>query len=157
MTDGSAEFSAIIDVVNRVALLADLRAWDDLASCFADTVEVDYRSFGEEVKHLAPAELIREWSWLNELSVTQHDVTSHIVEVDGDHARCRAHVRATHFADGGLGDNMWSCWGNYDYRLRRTADGWKVERTEFTLRSWRGNPEINERAHLAVTGRRSTH
>lgn len=147
MNSTHADRLDIIDVVNRIALLADLREWDGVARCFADEVEVDYRSeFGGDIKRLTPAALMEEWAWLNNFRATQHDITSHVVDIEGERARCRAHVHATHFADGGRGDTMWTCWGNYDYRLRRTQDGWRVERTQFTLTGWRGNPEVNERA-----------
>ncbi|MFZ5558700.1 MAG: nuclear transport factor 2 family protein [Pseudomonadota bacterium] len=141
------ERSEVIDVVNRVALLADAREWDALATCFDAEVEVDYTSeFGGAVKRLTPSELMREWAWLGRFRATQHDVTSHVVDIDGEHARCRAHVRSTHFADGERGEGFWTCWGNYDYRLRRTEVGWKVASTRFTLTAWRGNPEINAEA-----------
>ena len=134
----------VIDVVNRMGILADAREWDALALCFADEVEVDYTSeFGGEVQKFTPQALMKDWAWLGNLTGTQHDISSHVVDLDGDRARCRAHVRAVHVSNGERGEGLWTCWGSYDQQLRRTPSGWKICRTQFSLLGWRGNPEIN--------------
>jgi SnoaL-like domain len=146
-TPSSSDRSDIIDVVNRIALLADARDWDAVADCFSAEVEVDYTSeFGGDVERITPSNLMRDWAWLGKLRATQHDISSHIIDIEGDEAHCRAHVQSTHFADGDRGDGFWTGWGDYDYRLRRETGGWKVQYMRFTLTGWRGNPEINLRA-----------
>jgi hypothetical protein len=47
----ASDRSDIIDVVHRIALLADAREWNGVATCFASEEEVDYTSeFGGECK-----------------------------------------------------------------------------------------------------------
>jgi hypothetical protein len=65
-----------------------------------------------------------DWAWLDNLQVTQHDVTSHIIDIDGDVAHCRAHVQSTHLSEGDRGDGIWIGWGNMTtVYVERMADG----------------------------------
>lgn len=139
----------IIEVVNRIALLADLREWTELRDCFCDEVDVDYTSeFGGEPERVSAKELMQQWSWLNEFQATQHQVTDHTITLSGEQARCRAHVFATHFMPNDKGESFWTCGGHYDYRLQRTSRFlWRVAGTKFTLTWARGNQEINRIAH----------
>ncbi|MBD3886889.1 nuclear transport factor 2 family protein [Phormidium tenue FACHB-886] len=44
----------ILEVTNRIALLADLWEWNELRECFCDQVEVDYTSeFGGQPQRLS--------------------------------------------------------------------------------------------------------
>ena len=95
-----ADRLAVIDAVTRVAVLADRRHWEELRELFADPVEVDYTALsGGEPEELSPDDLvISRWKpFLEGFRTTQHMLTNHLVEVEGDEATCHADVRATHF------------------------------------------------------------
>lgn len=156
MTDEVRDRLDIIEVTNRIALLADLREWNELRECFCDQVEVDYTSeFGGQPQHLTAAELLEQWNFLKEFQATQHQVTCHTITLHGDHADCRAHVQATHYLPNDHGESFWMCGGHYEYGLQHTAHGWRVERMKFILTWARGNQTINHMAQQRAQEKRS--
>ena len=123
MTDPTADRLAVADVMIRYATCVDARDLDRYATCFTDDVEVTGFS-GGPITGLAN---YLPWvgSALKRFSQTHHMLGNQVVEIDGDHAHLRTYVTATHvLADDA--DTLLVLWANYDDRLIRTPDGWKI-------------------------------
>lgn len=139
-----ADRAAIVEAVDSVALLADLRDWDRLQALFADEVLVDYTSLrGGEPQRVSAAELVAGWrERLGGLDATQHVVANHLVEVAGDEATCRAHVLATHHLANRTGGPIWHLGGHYRYRLARRSGRWEITGTTLTVLWATGNEHL---------------
>jgi hypothetical protein len=68
---------------------------------------------------------------------THHLSTNHMIELNGDQARSRSYLQATHIADIAVPERNWKAGGWYDCEYRRTAEGWKFTRVTLTVR-WAG-------------------
>ena len=132
-TSEIADRLAIADVVASVAYLADARDWDALRTLYADSVRVDYTSLnGGEPATVQADELIASWrGLLPGFDATQHLLGPVLVELDGDRAVARTHVRALHRIAGAEGGEEWVVGGHYTYSLARQGDRWVV--TDHTL------------------------
>jgi fermentation-respiration switch protein FrsA (DUF1100 family) len=134
----------IIDAVNSVAMCADRRQWAACRSYFVDEPFIDYSSLsGQPGSKVKADELIKGWSvFLPKFKFTQHFITNHEVEVNGDTAACRSYVHAIHFLPYAEGGELWGVYGTYDHKLVRTSSGWKVSRMTFHLLYQEGNKNI---------------
>jgi hypothetical protein len=114
----------IVNTVNQMAFAADLRDWDLCRSCFADEVFVDYTSLHSgEAGMMTSKALIETWQRLLPIfDPYQHMIGSHVVEIQGDRAECRAHFQAVHV----LEDEQWILGGRYYFRLQRNGDAWQI-------------------------------
>ncbi|MEU5693119.1 nuclear transport factor 2 family protein [Actinosynnema sp. NPDC020468] len=139
-----SEHREIVDTTVRLAWLADHRRWDELADVFAERVTVDYTSLnGGEPVTLAAADLIAGWrAGLGFLDATQHLVTNHLVEVDGDRAAATAQFQAVHVRAGAVGDPTWTLGGHYRFGLVRTDAGWRIDAMTMTKTWATGNRAI---------------
>lgn len=84
-------------------------------------------------------------SALNPLSVSQHIITNHQVEVTGDTATSRCYLHAQHTLRGTEGGENFIMAGRYQDELVRTEQGWRIAKRVLTIDWTEGNP--------AVTGR----
>ena len=73
---------------------------------------------------------------------TQHIITNHSIDIDGDQATCVAYMQAQHFLPNDQGDNTLTMGGYYTHRLVRTADGWKISKCKLTVTWLTGNRGI---------------
>ncbi|MBO4239227.1 nuclear transport factor 2 family protein [Pseudonocardia alni] len=64
---------------------------------------------------------------------THHMVGNVAITVDGDSARSRHYVRATHVPDASDTARHADVGGWYDWLYRRTPDGWRIARYELTF------------------------
>jgi len=125
----TADTSEIVAVTTRLAWLVDRREWEALNGLFATHVDLDYTSLnGGEPATLTRDEIVAGWrSGLEGLDATQHLVSGHLVEVDGDRASCTAQFQATHvLSDPSLnpyGGSTWTLGGHYRYTLLRAGGG----------------------------------
>ena len=124
MPDPIADRVAIQDVMTRYATGVDTRDLGLHESCFAEDVTVSGFDRG--------GPLIGRAAWmafvhkaLERFGATQHLIGNHVVEVQGDEARMRTYVQATHVlaADQRA---IFTLWATYHTVLRRTADGWRI-------------------------------
>ena len=123
MNDPASDRLAVADVMIRYATSVDARDLDRYAGCFTDDVEVTGFSAGP-INGLAT---YMPWisSALSRYSATHHLLGNQVVSIDGDAAHLRTYVTATHvLAD--EPDTLVVLWANYDDRLIRTPDGWKI-------------------------------
>ena len=139
------ERTAIVDVTTRMAWLADRRDWDALvAGVFVDRVQLDYTSLtGGEPATLAPADIVAGWRrGLGGLDATQHLVSNHLVDIDGDRAVATAQFQATHVLANPSGDRVWTLGGHYRFELARRSDGWRIDALTMTVTWATGNQQI---------------
>jgi hypothetical protein len=134
----------VLDTVHRFAAGMDLRDWDAYRGVFADELVLDYTSYrgGEPVTVAADAWVDRVRRRFSTMLATQHSLTNHRIELDGDEALCRTYVEAMHVA---LVDGVeeWCVVGGaYDDRLRRTPDGWRIVRKKLDVRWTIGNRAV---------------
>jgi hypothetical protein len=135
---------AILEAIGNLALLLDARDWDALEGVWADRVTYDRTSlFGGEPETLSPAEVVEGYRQaLGGLDALHHLITCHVINLDGDRATCAANMQGTHVLANTSGDPMWTVGGRHDYRLERTADGWKIAGLKFTVQWATGNMHI---------------
>jgi len=134
----------IVEVTTAMASLADRRDWDHLVTVFAERVELDYTSLtGGEPAQLAPADIVAGWrAGLGGLDATQHLVSNHQVDLDGDHAVATAQFQATHVLANPYGGPVWTLGGHYRFGLLRSERGWRIDAVTMTATWATGNQQI---------------
>lgn len=134
----------IIDTVNRIGLMADLRDWQACQNCFSERVNVDYTSLvGGQPATLAAKDLVESWRKnLSPLKATQHMISNHAVTLNGNTATCISHFQAHHLLPNEHGAPIWTLGGVYHHELERTSDSWKVRKMKMTAKYAEGNQQI---------------
>ena len=134
----------IVEQTTRMAWLADRRDWDRLVDLFADEVDLDYTALtGGHPVRLSPVDLVAGWrAGLGGLDATQHLVSNHLVDVDGDRAVATAQFQATHVLANPHGDPTWTLGGHYRFGLVRRDDGWRIDAVTMTATWATGNQQV---------------
>ena len=138
----------LVELMSRYANMSDTKDWVELPRLvFCDEFSSDFGSFG------APTVTITRDAWCRQSerafagwTATHHVITNHLIEVEGDRATIRAHVRAEHWAPPAVaagGPHCWLVLGFYDNVAVRTADGWRLSAVKLTA-------SYQENAHLAA-------
>ncbi len=126
--------SEIIDVVNRIAVMADRRDWQACQEAFSERVETDYTSLnGGQPATVNANDLVNGWNafFAKTFKTTQHLIGSHVVTITGDTALCLSNFHAHHvYLDGEK--ETWTLGGFYEHGLVRTPQGWRVNRMKMT-------------------------
>ena len=120
--------NAIIDTLNRYATGIDTRNEALYRSCFTDDLVVDM--FGDGAKESTADQWVE--TALNAVSsfeTTQHIITNHVIETDGDRATCVAYLLAQHWNP----DNYFRVGGYYSHELVRDGDRWLMSRIKLTI------------------------
>ncbi len=142
-----ADERAVKAVVTGVAHHIDARQWDDLRALYADEVETDYTSlFGGEVQRQPGDALIGAWNQLLTPLVTQHLLGPIDVDVRGDEATARCHVRGYHFASAAPSGPTWMVAGHYIFKLRQVAGSWKISHMTLETFYQTGNQKLLQEA-----------
>jgi hypothetical protein len=139
-----ADRVAILELIGRLALTIDGRDWNALGQLFTDTVYHDRTSLtGGEPTTLGVAEFVDGWrQTLQKMDAVHHQITNHVISLDGDQATCVANMQGTHVLANASGGPMWTVGGRHDYELRRTPDGWRIAGLTFTIQWATGNMNI---------------
>lgn len=117
---------AIVDVLNRYAECIDGKAWAMLDQVFVDGADCDFSPLGE-AGHRAPFPEITEWLEASLAGFsTQHILSNHQVEVDGDTARTRTYLQAQHVYVDADPPRLMTFGGVYEDQFERTANGWRI-------------------------------
>jgi hypothetical protein len=127
----------LVELMARYADMADTQDWDDLPrSVLCDEITFAAPSLGSppttttrEAWCAASGRAFAGWA------ATHHAVTGHRIDVDGDRATIRAHVRAEHWAPAEVAAGGPDCWlvvGFYDNVAVRTPDGWRLRAISLT-------------------------
>lgn len=132
---------AIVNAVNQIAIMADLRNWEACRDAFSDRVETDYTSLtGGQPATVNAEDLVNGWEtfFSQTFTITQHLIGSHVVTIAGDTATCLANFQAHHvYLDAAKG--TWTLGGVYEHGLIQTPEGWKVNRMKMTWTWESGN------------------
>jgi len=120
----SDDESAIRTLIARFANAFDLKAWDALDACLAESLHTDY----SDLRGTPPETVSRRQFVELRRAALDHLATHHLSgnydgAVDGDHARCRAAMMIWRRDDGGRVLNTHCL---YDFELSRSAAGWRI-------------------------------
>ena len=145
---------AILELIGRLALTIDGRDRDTLGQLFTDTVYHDRISLtGGEPMTLEVAEFVDGWrQTLQNMDAVHHQITNHVISLDGDQATCEANMQGIHVLANASGGPMWTVGGRHDYQLTRTPGGWRIAGLTFTLQWASGNMNV---LTLAMAGGQS--
>ena len=143
---------AVIDTVNGYVMAADLKDWEMCGSCFAEEIllqhititEVDPTKPDSEPGQAFTADVMKSWAELFEAFVsTQHMLTNHRVELEGDCAICHSYVEAIHIAKAPLNASRHHhIFGIYRHRLARKESKWVITEMYYKQNYAFGNPAI---------------
>lgn len=139
---------AIVDTTTRMAWYVDQRRWDELPALFAERVTLDYTSLnGGEPATVTPADIVTGWkAGLGGLDATQHVVSNHLIDLDGDTAEATAQFVATHLLHNPHGAPLWTLGGHYHWTMARHQDRWRITAVTMTATWATGNQHIMTRA-----------
>ena len=142
------DIALITTVVESMGVLPDLRLFNVLETLFTDEIVIDYSSlFGGEPHEATPKGVIRRWKEsLCGFDATRHTLANIQVDLKGQEATAKADASAVYF----LNEHIWEVSGTYNFGLRFTADGWKVNKLSFTFDSEKGMRDILDKARLLV-------
>ncbi|CAN5203898.1 hypothetical protein BH10PSE3_BH10PSE3_01610 [soil metagenome] len=114
----------IQDVICAVTLHSDLDEPERALAQYVPGAQIDYsQTFGPDSANV-PVEKHRAnlQAFLPGFDKRQHQVTNFQILVDGDDAIARSQCCAVHT----LGQEVWTARGTYHHRLKRTAEGWRI-------------------------------
>ncbi len=141
-------YHAIVRPVYEYAYGIDTRDWALYRSIFTDDIEMDFSSYNGNPRSAMKAD---DWvagcrTLFTGLDATQHSMSNPLVDMEGDHARCRMYMQAEHFLKNDQGSDGFVLGGYYDDRLVRTEEGWKIQAVTLNVFWNRGNRHIMELA-----------
>lgn len=131
----------ISDVFNKYALALDTRNWDLFRSIFTEDAVADLSSLQPGVIFSGAEELVAyARRTISALEVTQHMITNHSHDIDGDTAKCMAYLHGQHVAKNDIGELIQCVLGGYYcYDMARTATGWKIKKYSLNITWSAGN------------------
>jgi hypothetical protein len=115
---------AIIEVTHRYCWALDSRSWELLDDVFLPDATGDLRSPTLlEGRDAIRARIRRS---IEPLDATQHTVSNHLIEIDGDSATSRCYLHSQHVRHGTPGGELFVIAGRYEDQLVRTPAGWRI-------------------------------
>ena len=108
---------AIIELIGSLSLAIDAKDWDAMGQLFTDTVYHDRTSLTGGEPYTAPvAQFVEGWrQTLQAMDAVHHQITNHVVSLDGDEATCRANMQGTHVLANASGGPIWTVGGRHLY------------------------------------------
>jgi hypothetical protein len=147
-----ADDLAVAETLYRYAAGVDRRDWVLYRSVFADTVTIDFSSFGPG---LSPQVMSADdyvagvVTLFTGLAASQHSMTNPLATVDGDAATITMYMQARHVYDADDPALWYTVGGYYDNTLVRVDRRWLLTGVRLTV-TWRaGNPAVMELARAA--------
>lgn len=134
----------IAELLSHYADIADQKDFTDRPGrVFTDPLTLDFSSVAGIPPMTVPlADYVGILSTsFAPFAATHHAITGLVIDLDGDHARIHAHVRAEHWLPGEPA--RWLVAGFYDNEAVRTPDGWRLSHVRLTATH-------QENAHLAA-------
>ena len=115
---------AIRRLIGRFANSFDLKVWDALADCLAESLHTDYSDLrGSPPETLSRHEFVERRRTALERLQTHHLSGNHEITVEGDRGRCRASMVIWRRSDDGRVLNTHCL---YDFEVSRSATGWRI-------------------------------
>lgn len=145
--------TAISETIINYARAIDLNDWTLYASLFTDPVHIDFSEAG-----LPAADFERDTfvgfarAGLSGFDALQHLSPNHVIEFDAadpDRAVCHSALFAQHHIADAEGGDLYLMRGRYVNEMRRTADGWKIERLTQHISWLDGNTALPAAADAA--------
>jgi hypothetical protein len=148
----TADKLAVAETLYRYATGVDRRDWTLYRSVFADTVDIDFSSFGPDL----PPQVLRADDWVagikplfTGLAATQHSMMNPVATGDGDAATITMSMQAHHVYDPEDPESWYTVGGYYDDTLIRVDGRWLLASVRLTV-TWRaGDPAIMGLARAA--------
>jgi len=141
----TTDHEAIRHQVTSVSHHIDAKRWDELRALYADEVVTDYTSlFGGSPQRQAPDALIATWQAVLARVTTQHLLGPITVELAGDTAHARCHVRAMHVAPAAASGEAWEVLGHYRFELARAPNGFRITGMTLETLHQTGNRKLLE-------------
>lgn len=141
--------AGIVDLTYRYATGVDLRDWSLYRSCFEDRFSLDAPGWPETIAADEWVDIVR--AGILNFEATQHQMSNHTIEIDGDRAECITYVRAVHHQAQASGEPRWILVGYYRLGLKRGAPSqspgpstWKIDRFNLTIQWNEGNLRLME-------------
>ena len=142
--------AAISERVIQYAVAIDRADWTLYTDCFTDPVHIDFSAAGMPAQDFPREQFVGfARSGLSGFTARQHLSPNHLIEfsdADPDQAVCTSYMYAQHYLEGAEGGDFFLMRGSYTNQLRRTADGWKIERLTQHLSWSEGNPSLPQQA-----------
>jgi len=130
----SQDRQALADLLSTYAACIDDRDMERYRECFEP--EVELHGFGRAPIHGVEAWLDFVKRQLAGFQVTQHMLGPQLVEIDGDSARLRTDLQATHWLVEPKGA-IFTLWGTYLSVAGRSDGEWRLRRHELVVRGTR--------------------
>ena len=139
-------------VLYRYAYGLDLRDWSAYRSVFADEVAVDFSSYrGRPAIVGADAWVAEARATFDGLDATQHAMTNPLAHIEGDTARLRMYVQATHLLRDQGADRWFTIGGYYDDALARRDGEWRITAVTLNVLWTSGDESIMGAARRRAT------
>lgn len=144
---GLLDEAALRRLADTLDHAVDTKDWPLARAQFADRLRLDMSSLGAgPPAEIAADDLVAAWRRAFQGGKTSlHLRTNHLVRLDGDSAAMTSHGYAwNRLPPGTLGAEaaLWEVWGIYEYRARRTPDGWRLTAFTFTATHQRGDARV---------------
>ena len=141
MSDGLQHLldrQAIADLTIAYTYALDTKNWDALDDVFVPeaTARLTESLSGRD------AIKTRIRRALEQLDVSQHMISNHRIEIDGDRATGCCYLQAQHVRDAAPGPPNFIVAGRYDDRYVRTSAGWRIEHRDLVIMWTEGNPAV---------------
>lgn len=138
----------LIELTTQMTTLADRRDWERLEHIFGPEVRVDYTALaGGSPASVKSTDLVAGWKVsLGSLDATQHMISNHEAEVDGNSAVVHAYFQATHVCEKVKDGSLWVLGGKYLFQCTKIDDVWRISGVTMTPIWQTGNPHLLEQA-----------
>jgi len=121
----------LADLLSRYAAAIDQKDLEAMRALFDD--EVVAVGFGRETLRGLDAWIDFVGRQVARFHLTQHMLGPQLAEIEGDTANTRTDLQATHWMNEPAGE-VFTLWGSYVTRMKRTAAGWRIVRHELDVR-----------------------
>ena len=148
MNETLTEREKAVELLNRFGMTIDQSDWDSYSNLFADSVDFDYSAIGNVSGTFSPEEITKNArGFFDSLETTQHAITNHLVQIQGESCQCRVYVRAMHFQPNDRGEPWFEVGGYYDGTLIKQRGEWRISQWKFSVYWSRGNENLFEVAN----------
>jgi ketosteroid isomerase-like protein len=137
MSSDIADRIAVQDVMLKYAQTVDERDYDGYRALFTDDIHV----VGMGAEEMRGIETWIPW-WreaVDKYDATQHMLSPTLATIDGDHAKTRTDVQATHYPKGDAVTTI-TLWATYYTDMTRVDGEWKISRHELISRGMQRLP-----------------